>query len=264
MERDVFDYIDDEEEAAATPRDRTTMVWNVLTVLVLLSAVCVAAVFLTVFINPHTGINPFPPPTMPVLLELDTPIPPTPTPKSVLPPTWTPTATLPEPTATNTPELVEEEPVPPEDEPGNEGEAEENPEIPVAGGSMPVVLHEGSPNYVPSNSVNFNLSCEWMGVVGQVIDIDGAPVIGLIVELGGSLDGTAVGDPALLTSTGLAKTYGEGGYEFTLADKPIASTQTLWVRVLDQAGLPLSEKFYFDTFSECDTNMAIIYFKQVK
>ena len=43
MERDVFDYIDDEE----TPRKRnpTAIVWNILTVLVLLSAVAIGILF---------------------------------------------------------------------------------------------------------------------------------------------------------------------------------------------------------------------------
>jgi hypothetical protein len=58
--------------------------------------------------------------------------------------------------------------------------------------------------------------------------------------------------------------YGPGGYEFELGEGPVASTQTLWVQLLDQAMLPLSDKIYFDTFSECDKNLILINFNQVR
>lgn len=84
MEKDVFDYMEEEESSPSLG-----VVWNILTIVVLVMALCVGILFLTVFINPSVGINPFPPPTMPVLIALDTS---TPTPRQVLPPTWTPTA----------------------------------------------------------------------------------------------------------------------------------------------------------------------------
>jgi len=36
------------------------------------------------------------------------------------------------------------------------------------------------------------------------------------------------------------------------------------VQLLDQAGLPMSNQIYFDTYEECDKSTIIIYFKQVK
>jgi hypothetical protein len=216
----------------------------------------VGIVFLLVFVNPNISFNPFPPPTLPVIAELDTP---TPTPQDVLPPTWTPTAT-PVSTATNTPEPTLT-PVPVQDN------QENNP--PAGGndqnlGDMPVALHEGSPQYIPAASFHPDLGCNWLGVAGQVIDINGAPVQGLIVELGGTLDGENIGNPTVLQATGLARAYGEAGYEMKLADDPLDSSGTLWIQVLDQAGLPLSEKIYFYTFDDCQKNLIIIYFKQVQ
>jgi hypothetical protein len=67
-----------------------------------------------------------------------------------------------------------------------------------------------------------------------------------------------------MTLTGIALNYGRAGYEFTLADKPIASNDMLWVQLLDQIGAPISEKVYFDTYAECEKNLIIINFKQVK
>ena len=100
-----------------------------------------------------------------------------------------------------------------------------------------------------------------MGVGGQALDLSGAPVQWLIVQLGGVLDGKQIEQ---LTMTGTATQYDKGGFEFTLADEPIESTNTLWVQLLDQAGLPLSEKIYFDTFEDCDKNLIVINLKQVR
>lgn len=57
MEKDIFDYID-ENDQSRTP-DRSGMVWNILTILVLLTALVIAALFITVFINPNVGLTLF-------------------------------------------------------------------------------------------------------------------------------------------------------------------------------------------------------------
>ena len=67
--------------------------WNVLSSLVVLATVCLVGYFLILFSNPQVAMNPYPPPTMPVLVVLPTS---TATPLS-LPPTWTST---PRPTET--------------------------------------------------------------------------------------------------------------------------------------------------------------------
>ena len=61
-------------------------VLNILTILSLLSLCGVSAFVLTVYFNPDSALNPFPPPTMPAGIVLPTE---TPTPQS-MPPTWTP------------------------------------------------------------------------------------------------------------------------------------------------------------------------------
>ena len=201
MDKDVFDYIDEEDGSA----DRTNMVWNILTIVVLVMALCVGVVFLTIFVNPNAGINPFPPPTIPVAMALDTL---TPTPKQVLPPTWTltPTDTL-VPTITDTPQptmtLV----------PITEATATET--TPGAAQSeMPFVLHDGNPQYIP-NLYHAELGCNWMGVGGQVLSLNGAPVTGVVIKLGGQLAGQNV---EKVTVSGIATKYGPAGYEFDLTD----------------------------------------------
>jgi hypothetical protein len=102
-----------------------------------------------------------------------------------------------------------------------------------------------------------------MGVGGQVVDMNGAPVTGLIIQLGGVLPGVKIPEH-FITLTGVAINYGRSGYEFKLADKPIKSSRSLWLQLLSQAGGFLSDKVYFDTYDNCEKNLIVIDFKQVR
>jgi hypothetical protein len=261
---DSFDYSD---EALQPARDSAAVIWNILTVIVLLMTFCVCVVVGWFMINPQNSLNPYPPPTMPVEAEMPTA---TPTPKSVLPPTWTPAPTDPAtqtPQPTNTPlptntqtavtatiEIATQTPgdILPTETPGDGS-------TPTDG--MPFVLHPGDP--VALNNIGHSeLGCNWMGVGGRAFDLTGAPIEqGLLVQLGGTLNGEPVENLGMI---GMVSTYGPGGYEFELGEEPIESIQTLYVQLLDQAMLPLSEQIYFDTFSDCEKNLILINFNQVR
>jgi len=66
-----------------------------------------------------------------------------------------------------------------------------------------------------------------------------------------------------ITISGTAPQYGQAGYEFKLSDQTGDTTQNFNVQLLDQADLPLSEKYYFDTFNDCEKNLILINFKQI-
>lgn len=118
----------------------------------------------------------------------------------------------------------------------------------------------------PVATANFlqpEAGCDWMGVGGQVFSRSDKPVTGLIVEVGGTLDGSPV---LLLSITGDATALGPGGYEIKLADKPVASQGTLWLQLHDVMGEPQSDKVYFDTYSgenECEQNLIIVNFHEL-
>lgn len=254
METDIFDYVEEEEEQQSPAN--TDMVWNILTIVVLVMTLCVGIVFLTVFINPNVGLNPFPPPTMPQAMAFDTP---TPTPKQILPPTWTATTTAVSPTETPSPTLAPT---------GTIVAGVTATTAPEGGGEQPAgdmayVLMDGNPQYLP-NIFHAELGCNWFGVGGQTISLNSAPVTGVVINLGGELAGETLD---LVTITGIASLYGAAGYEFDLTeyvDGPVATTQSLWIQVLDQAGMPLSDKIYFDTFEDCEKSTIVIYMKQTK
>lgn len=210
---------DDDFEKA--PRSRMDLVWIILTVLTLLCLVCVAGTALMIFTNPNVAFNPFPPPTLPPLMKL-----PTETPTDVvyeLPPTWTATYTAePSPTQTAAPSATQ---------PATPTPITITPSpvftLPPPPGGYPFEVRAGNPKAIP-NIYHPELGCSWMGVGGQVIDMSNAPVIGLIIKLGGRLPGGAMSNE-LISLTGLALSYGRSGYEFKLADQPIASNGQLWI-----------------------------------
>jgi hypothetical protein len=237
-------------------RNRASAFWSCMTVLTLLAVAAVTCVFLMIFIDPTVALNPFPPPTLPAPASLPTD---TPTPVIIeLPATWTPTI---EPTLPPTETPVPTDTLPPTPTPLTLTPTTTNTLPPPAEG-YPYEVRTGSPKAIP-NIYHPELACNWMGIGGQVVDMNDAPVTGLIIRLGGGAQGISVG-PNTYTLTGVALTYGRSGYEFKLADAPVDSRGRLWVQILNQAGVPLSEQVYFDTFESCEQNLIIIDFKQVR
>ena len=102
-----------------------------------------------------------------------------------------------------------------------------------------------------------------MGVGAKVFTLQGAPIVGLAVRMGGELGGVSIGLLDTLTGSA-ADRFGLGGYYFELSDKPVASEGTLWIQVLDpSSGLTLSNKVFLDTFENCEQNLMIVNWQQV-
>jgi hypothetical protein len=251
---DAFDVVD--AQKAPSSKNSHDLLWNILTVLVLLGALIVGMVLLVIFLKPEVSFNPFPPPTEVLIPTISVPTA-TPTSRIVLPPTWTPEATL-EPSAT--PTLRPTGTPFPTDTPSVL--ATDTP--PAGSGSsnqFSFVVQKGSPKAI-QNIYHEELGCDWMGVGGQVTSLNGSPVIGIFARIGGTLEGKVF--QTLLSMTGTAVEYGQGGYEFKIADKPIASNNTLWVQLYDQSDLPLSDKIYLVTSDECAKALTLLNFVQVK
>jgi heme/copper-type cytochrome/quinol oxidase subunit 2 len=228
--------------------------WNILTILVLVVMFCIAAFFVIIYLNPNSALNPFPPPTNnPALAPATSTI----VPRITLVSSWTPTqeiiqaANTPEPTFTQlmTSTVLEDptEIIPPET-PNPDGYA--------------FAAQEGSPSAIAGSQFHSDAGCQWLGVGGQATSMNGESVRGLFVVVGGSLPGVSQVDN--ITMTGLAPQYGVGGFEITLSNELVASENTLWVQLQDAQNLPLSPRVYFSTYADCDKNLIIIYFDQVR
>ena len=276
MSASPFDFIDEEPESPKS-LDTQSLVWNIASVLLLLATAVVVFVFLAIFINPQSGLNPLSPPTLPVLIAPATF---TPTPRNLLPPTWTPDpADIPTPTDTPAPtdalpptneppptvmpsptEGVE--PSPTEDGESSsteDGEPSSTDEVEEA-----FQIQEGSPAYI-SNFAHQEEGCDWLGVAGQIFDISGEPITdsSVVIKIGGTLNGEEL-TARTLTGMREGEPYGAGGYEIVLSGATIASSDTLWIQLASpSADLALSEKIFFDTFDDCEKNLILITFVQI-
>ncbi len=245
----------DQPSPPPTPNRSGETLWNFFTGLLVLAIIAALIVITLVYLNPRSALNPFPPPTpiptlaasplvpLPTLAPSVTPLVllPTQTPAPTLPNQPTPTAILATPAGTFTGPTLSPT---------------------VKSNSVFAFILQSEPKAIDSTLFSPARGCQWMGVAGQAFDLKNSPVpLGIEVQLAGVLDGK----PILITSlTGTATLYGLSGYEITLADKPIASRGSLWIRLVDQAGLALSDRVYFDTFADCSRNLIIINFKQVR
>ena len=245
------------KKTGARNKPNQDLIWNVLTILMLLLTVGAGVFIINLVRNPYSRLNPFAP---------STPVPPpataTWTPIGYAS-TWTPTPTLP-PTSTATPRptftLVAS--------PTSYKVATSTPVYTPTLAASPTRTPKptGAPyaitaTYNDSTSFNSDSGCSTIYVAGQALDPKNKPVIGLFVKLGGGVPGKTI-FPVLTTLTGIDKVYGPSGFEFNLKIAPVASSQSLWIQLVDQADAPLSEQFKLATFKDCKKNLILVRFQQ--
>jgi len=224
---------------------------DMITIIVLLFTLCIGIGFVTIFINPGVAWNPF----MPIEYSLAVP---TQTPLQ-MPPTWTPEPTI-EPTSTNTPfPTLTIAPtntpvllVPPTNTPIPT-------KTPTLSPTPKAPFSYGNPVYIASTIIHPEQACNWLGVGGTVDDQNNSPIVGIVVRLAGWLDGKNIDMKNL---SGINLEYGKSGFEFFLGTVPINSRDDLYIQLLDQAGLPLSEKVYINTYNDCERNLVLVRFKK--
>lgn len=242
-----FDFDGTQSRRSARPMQ----IWDILSILVLILTVCLVGYFAMIFVNPASSLNILPPggglfgnplPTLTV-----TPL--------QMQPTWTPSPTL-ELTPTNTPRptyTLEPSPtsfslVPPTKTPR-----------PSATPTKPKAAFSGSFTQVESTIIHPDLACNWAGIGGTVVDANNSPVIGTVVVLGGTLNGSKIEQQ---TVSGINKEYGPSGFEFVLGNAPVESNKTLFVQLVDQQNIPLSDPVQITTSTECNKNLVMVRFKR--
>ena len=240
---DDFDF----DGKQSRPQSRPMQTWDVLSILVLIISACIAAYFVFIFISPDSPFNILPPggrgpktPTVTVTaLQLQATW--TASPTLELTPSDTPRPTF-TPFFTNTPFSL----VPPT----KTAKPTSTPKAPFTALSV---------TQVESTIIHPDLACNWAGIGGTVVDANNSPVIGTVVVLRGMLDGSTIEQQ---TVTGINKEYGPSGFEFVLGNAPIASNKTLYVQLVDQQNIPLSDPAPFSTSTECSKNLVMVRFKK--
>lgn len=227
-------------------RGSSMQLWDMLSILVLILTACIVGYFVLIFFNPDSSYNILPPggfgPRVPTATT--TPI--------KLQPTWTASPTL-ELTPSNTPRptftpFFTSTPfslVPPTKTPKPS--------------ATPKAPFSATLQTVESTVIHPDLACNWAGIGGTVVDVNGSHVVGTVVVLRGTLDGKTMEQQ---TVTGINKEYGQSGFEFVIGNAPIASRNTLYVQLVDLQNIPLSDPVYITTSSDCTKNLVLVRFKK--
>ncbi len=229
--------------------------YNILTVVFLVMSLCLGGAFVSIFLNPYSALNPFPPNT-----PIPTLVPPTITPLG-LPPTWTPQPTTiltetPTPRPSITP-LPSDTPFP---TPTSLFTATAT--VPASRTPRPTgVPYNNTITYYESTAFLPASDCSWFGVAGQVLDANNNPVQGAILRLGGSVPGKTF-FPALTTLSGIDAAYGPSGFQFELGIPPVDSRNSLYIQLFNQSDEPLSEQVFLQTYNDCKRNLVFVRFKQ--
>jgi len=126
---------------------------------------------------------------------------------------------------------------------------------------LPFILFD-EPEFMNSALIRPQLGCDWLVIAGQVWDLQGDPVTDSVsVHLFGELNGYAVDEFRL---PGTEKSYGESGYEFALEGFVVDSEDSLYIQLVDANNLPLSHPYLLQTFDDCQKNLILVNFKQVR
>ncbi len=255
-----FEYDNDSFPQGGEKKGISEKVWNRLAIGFGVGALIVAVIYGWIFINPQTFINPYPPVVIPPTIVIPTNTA-TLTPTNTLPATHTPTPTLtpiPTDTPTPTPTLDPATAIAlliPTLEVTTSGTQ------PTPTGPYSYAVVAGNPIAISSAIMRPDDECKWMGVAGQVVDMNDSPVLGLRIQLYGVFKGRVMATTSL---SGTVNRYGPAGYEIQISDAPVQTTNTLWVQLFNQAGGAISDKVYIKTYANCDQNLIIVNFKQVK
>ena len=240
---DDFDF----DGKPARPQSRPMQMWDMLSILVLILTACIGAYFVYIFITPNSPFNLLPPggrgPQVPTATV--TPL--------QLQATWTASPTLqltpsdtPRPTFTPFFTSTSFSLVPPT----KTAKPTSTPKAPFTTISV---------TQVESTIIHPDLACNWAGIGGTVVDANNGPVIGTVVILRGTLNGSTIEQQ---TVSGINKEYGPSGFEFVLGNAPIDSNKTLYVQLVDQQNIPLSDPVQITTSTECNKNLVMVRFKK--
>jgi len=235
-----------EDSPAPKRRGARLDLWDMLSILVLLVTFCMGLYFVAIYLAPNSALNPLDP------NRADPFQPPTPTITQIqLMPTWTNTPQ----NATETPTFLPTITLVPSVTPVSLV----TPSITPSPTRTPKAPFSATITFVDSTIIHPEAGCNWQGVAGTVVDANNADVIGITVRLTGFYNGKTKNE---LTVSGIAPVYGRSGFEFFLGSVPLASDDQLFIQILDQAGLPLSDTITLDTFNDCSKNLALVRFRK--
>ena len=125
---------------------------------------------------------------------------------------------------------------------------------------MPFVI-KGMPKGYPNEMLFPQYACEeYLFIGGEILDLREAPVFDLTVKLGGTYGGSLVDQTSV---SGDVTVYGESGFGFALENLRIRESE-LTIQLFDANGEALSALTTLSITGNCDTNLVIVNYKQVR
>jgi hypothetical protein len=98
--------------------------------------------------------------------------------------------------------------------------------------------------------------CDWMGVAGTVVDLQGKPALGEFVRVWG------LGDVDQVVAVGANPVYGSSGWEVRLARSQIVGNWNVQLVASLDAKIPLSDIYTISMPGDCKRNLALVRFQQ--
>jgi hypothetical protein len=246
----MSNYAYNYDDSAVSKRSTRLELWDLLSILVLLITAVVGVYFVLVYLFPNSPLNPWPPnPFVPYATATPTITP------IQLEPTWTFTPAIGTETATLLPTQTLE--------PSPTLLSLVSPTFTPSPTKTPKRPFSATVTYIDSTIIHPDLACNWQGIGGTVVDANNTDITPAIINLIGTYNGKSVGPNGFTTTvSGIASAYGKSGYEFFLGTVPISSRGQLYLQIVDQAGLPLSDNISIDTFNDCSKNLILVRFKK--
>ena len=125
---------------------------------------------------------------------------------------------------------------------------------------MPFVI-KGTPEGYPNAMLFPQYDCEeYLFIGGEILDLREAPVLGLTVKLGGTYGGSLVDQTSV---SGEMTVYGESGFGFVIDNQRIRESG-ITIQLFDENGEALSALTYLSITGNCDSNLVIVNYKQVR
>ena len=125
---------------------------------------------------------------------------------------------------------------------------------------MPFVI-KGMPKGYPNTMLFPQYACEeYLFIGGEILDLREAPVFDLVVKLGGTYGGSLVD---MTSVSGEVTAYGESGFGFVIENQRIRESG-ITIQLFDANGEALSALTYLSITGNCDSNLVIVNYKQVR
>ncbi len=125
---------------------------------------------------------------------------------------------------------------------------------------MPFVI-KGTPKGYPNAMLFPQYECEeYLIIGGEILDLRESPVHNLTVKLGGTSGGSLVDFASV---SGSVTVFGQSGFGFVIENLRIRESG-ITIQLFDENGVALSALTYLNVTGNCDSNLIIVNYKQVR